>query len=140
MPRSFIKNVKERREGFVLFITNTKECENVLFFLKERKRKERKKARKRTQRMFCSFAKNVKESKKVSFFCKRMQKNANLIKRTLRSFTFFFVRFAIFVWLMKTKRAQRSFALFYNERKRTQRTPRSFIKNVKEHKELHVLL
>ena len=35
---------------------------------------------------------------------------------------------------MKPKRAQRSFAFFYKERKRTQRTPRSFIKTLKNAK------
>ena len=40
---------------------------------------------------------------------------------------------------MKPKRAQRSFAFFYKERKRTQRMPHSFIKNVKERKESRVL-
>ena len=53
---------------------------------------------------------------------------------------FFFARFVIFVWLMKPKRVQRSFAFFYKERKRTQRTPCSFIKNVKERRECFVLL
>ena len=32
---------------------------------------------------------------------------------------------------MKPKRVQRSFAFFYKERKKMQRTPRSFIKNAK---------
>ena len=38
MPRSFIKNVKERKERSVLFIKNAKERENIAFFSKERKR------------------------------------------------------------------------------------------------------
>ena len=50
-------------------------------------------------------------------------------------YVLFFARFAIFVWLMKSKRAQR-FASFYKECKRTQRMPSSFIKNVKEHKNI----
>ena len=37
---------------------------NVTLFCKERKR---------TQRLFCSLAKNVKKRKNVSFFCKRTQ-------------------------------------------------------------------
>ena len=37
-PHSFIKNGKERKERSVLFIQNAKECENVAFFWKERKR------------------------------------------------------------------------------------------------------
>ena len=35
---------------------------------------------------------------------------------------------------MKPKREQRSFSFFYKERKRTQGTPRSFIKSVKNAK------
>ena len=36
--RSFIKNVKERKEHSVLFIKNAKELENIALFWKERKR------------------------------------------------------------------------------------------------------
>ena len=35
---SFIKNVKERRKRFILFIKNAKELENVSLFWKELKR------------------------------------------------------------------------------------------------------
>ena len=42
----------------------TAAAENATFFCKDRER---------TQRMFRSFAKNVKERENVSFFCKRMQ-------------------------------------------------------------------
>ena len=47
-------------------------------------------------------------------------------------YVLFFARFAIFVWLMKPKRVQRSFAFFYKEWKRTQRLFRSFLKNGKK--------
>ena len=53
----------------VLFLRTEKNAKSATFFCKERKR---------TQRTFCSFAKNVKERKNVSFFAKE--------GRTLRSF------------------------------------------------------
>ena len=55
--RSFTKNVKERKECFVLFIKNTKERENVSFFRKERKRiQERCVLLKRTYAQPCQLA------------------------------------------------------------------------------------
>ena len=70
-----------------------------------------------------------------------MKKNVklffNLIKRTLHSFTFFFCEICYFCMTYETKK---SAVFFYKERKRTQRTPHSFIKNVKELKKHSVLL
>ena len=55
---------KERKECNVLLQRTEKNPKNAMFFCKECKK---------TQRMQRSFAKNVKECKNVSFFCKRTQ-------------------------------------------------------------------
>ena len=61
----------------------------------------------------------------------------NLIKRTLRSFTFFFCEIYNFC---KTYETKKNVPFFSKERKRTQRSFRSFLKNVKERKDRSVLL
>ena len=59
---SFISQISTRKRNFL-----QENAENGTFFCKEHKR---------TERTFCSFAKNVKELENVLFFCKIMQKNA----------------------------------------------------------------
>ena len=61
----------------------------------------------------------------------------NLIKRMLRSFTFFFCEMCNFCMTYETKK---NATFFYKEWKRTLRRFRSFIKNGKEHKKRSVLL
>ena len=61
----------------------------------------------------------------------------NIIKRTLHSFTFFFCEICNFCMTYETKK---KVPFFYKERKRTQRSEHSFIKNGKERKDRSVLL
>ena len=58
----------------------------------------------------------------------------------LRSFTFFFLEIDNFCMTYETKKNAKNDAFFYKERKRTQRTARSFKKNGKKHKKRRILL
>ena len=60
-----------------------------------------------------------------------------LKKKSLFFYVLFFARFHHFCMTYETKK---SAVFFYKECKRTQRTLRSFIKNVKERKERRILL
>ena len=121
--RSFAKNVKERKECNILLQMNAKE-----------------------RRTLHSFEKNVCPLPNPRSFFQKIYiyryVYINLYWKKNAAFFYILIlaRFVIFVCLMKPKRVQRSFAFFYKEHKRPQRTQHSFIKNVKECKERHVLL
>ena len=91
------------------------------------------------------------EKKNVTFFkknwtffsilCKRTLRSRFLFKRTLRSFYVLFCKiFNVSMTYETKKNVKKNIPFFLKERKRTERTERSFEKNVKERKEWNFLL
>ena len=86
--RSFLKSGKECKERNVLMQRTEK---NATFFCKQRKR---------TQRTQHSLAKNVKERKNISFFCKRAQNVPFFCKRAQKvPFFFQYMYIDIYIYI-----------------------------------------
>ena len=73
-------------------------------------------------------------------YCKKELSFLTLKKKAPFFYVVFFCKICHFCMTYETKKITKKAAFFYEERKRTQRMPRSFIKNAKERKECHILL
>ena len=79
---------------FLATYETQKNPKNTMFFCKERKR---------TQRTECSFAKNIKELKNVSFFCKRTRKCSVLFSIYIKKYIYIYIYIYVYINIYRKK-------------------------------------